>query len=242
MAREWLQLGALMLPALTRARNQAVNRVPAALTSDRRLAAVLVSIFADAYLDGTNVAVVTHGARLGLTSEVVFGETTRGLIDRSLVSIASARDRALATFTQDATVAELTNYFAQAATNMVWQGQDDEAEVLATLATVEWKTWVRSFARDEHRDHHDDLNGVTIPVDDDFILPGGPNAGARCYGPRDWDSIGDPSEWMNCGHALEYKREATTEDIEVTSRSLETVFAPARTTRTDREIRASLGL
>jgi len=237
MAREWLQLGAIIAPAIQRARNRALARVPGALTNDTALASVLVTLFADAYLDGVNVAVITHGARLGLTVESIFAETTRDLTERSLVSIAAARDRALNTFGQDATVAELTNWFAQANANMVWEGQDEEAEVLAKLAEVEVKTWVRSFARDEHRDHHDDLNGVTIPVDDDFVLPGGPNAGARVYGPRDWDSLSDPSEWMNCGHALEFKREATADDIDTNRRI---VFAPEREMRTERERRALL--
>lgn len=239
MAREWLQLGNAMAPLLTKARNRALQRVPAALTNDRALAAVLVTLFSDAYLDGSNAAIVTHGSRLGLGVSEIDALNTRELAERTFVQIAAARDRALNTFRDDATVAELTNWFATANAQMVWAGQDDEAEALATLAQAEVKTWVRSFARDEHRDHHDDLNGVTIPVDDDFVLPGGPNAGASVYGPRDWDSLGDPGEWMNCGHALEFKREATAEDLAENARI---IIAPQRERRTETEMRAEVGL
>jgi len=75
---------------------------------------------------------------------------------------------------------------------------------------------------------------VTIPVDDFFNLDG-----VNVYGPRDWDSLPDPGEWMNCGHALDFKQAVTAEDLEPT---LRTVVGPTRVFATEDEMRERAGL
>lgn len=63
------------------------------------------------------------------------------------------------------------------------------------------KTWVRMGSVREPRPHSS-LEGVTIPIDAMFTLPGG----ERVNGPRD-GNVGDwAAEWMNCGHGLIYSR------------------------------------
>jgi hypothetical protein len=73
-----------------------------------------------------------------------------------------------------------------------------------------YKSWVRVYPRKVHRDWHDDLaGGPPIPSDEPFVLSGGPNAGAEVMGPHDWESLDDPEEWMNCGHATIYVPDPT---------------------------------
>lgn len=66
------------------------------------------------------------------------------------------------------------------------------------------KTWVRVYPVRHPRDWHAALEGTTIPASERFRLPGGPNAGRLVEGPHDWDSLPDPREWVNCGHAVIY--------------------------------------
>jgi hypothetical protein len=243
--RELLQLGLLMLPLLRRARARAVTQLGANLTaSPGTLSRVTVQVFGEAYLDGVDAAIAVFGSRLGVTRASVQNELTRALTERAAVAIGTARTRLLAQLDELAsdqlTVAEVTARAAASAQQMVWTGQDQEAQVIGRLAEVEWKTWVRAFARDEQRDHHDDLNGRSIPVDDLFryALPGGGTA--EVYGPRDWDALPEPSEWMNCGHALDFRREITAEEAEETLRSPgSVVIGPERVRTTESEQRAA---
>jgi hypothetical protein len=223
MPREWLLLGSLLAPALRRARQRALRRVGPAVEANA-LRPTLVTLFTDAWLEGASTAILAHGSRLGLTRRSIEAETSAGLTDRLVTAVRARVDRMFEAASDASTVQQLTNWAATASEGTVWSGQDEEAQVIARLAEVEWKTWVRAFARDGARDHHDDLNGVTIPVDDNFTL-----SGASVYGPRDWDALPDPSEWMNCGHALEFSKTVTREDLEDTLRR-ETIIAPQRTT------------
>jgi hypothetical protein len=94
-----------------------------------------------------------------------------------------------------------------------WRGMDEAALELGREFEVEWKTWVRAWPRNEKRGWHGVLEGMTIPVNDLFVLPGGPRAGTRVFGPRDWDAVPDVREHVNCGHALAYSKIATTNDL-----------------------------
>lgn len=241
-------LGLAITPALLRARSRALARLIPELASlsPGQLHTLLTQVLGSAFIDGVEVAILTHGAYLGLNQRAIQNNLTRTLVARVLDAVATARSRLIdqvaTRYTAGISIHQLTGRILSSVQQTVWAGQDDEANVLATMASVDWKTWVRSFEREDHRDWHDDLNGVTIPVDDNFRMPSGPNAGATVYGPRDWDSLPDPREWMNCGHALEFKREVTAQDLGATATYLETVYAPERTTRTDAEIRAERGI
>jgi hypothetical protein len=238
VASELLVLGRIMQPLLRTARQRARARIAANLGSPTALTQAIASVFATSYLDGVDAAVIVFGSQLGVARASVTNEMGRNLTERMLTAVGAARGRVLEQVESEIsgalTVAQLQAQLENAAEAMVWRGQDEEAEVVARLAEVQWKTWVRAFARDENRDHHDDLNGVTIPVDDYFNL-----SGVRVYGPRDWDSLPDPGEWMNCGHALDFKQAATAEDLEPT---LRTVVGPERVFATEDEMRERAGL
>jgi hypothetical protein len=236
MARELPELGKLLTPALKRARERVARRLSTGFRDDT-LNRVLVGLFTESYLDGVEIAATLHGSRLGLTAAVVQRDLARSLAGALLPAVEFARDRALETIDEPLTVAQVIHRISSANEQTVWRGHDDEQSAIARLATAEWKTWVRAFARDEHRDHHDDLLGVTIPADGTFIIHGVP-----VKAPRDWDALPDPAEWMNCGHALDYKRTASAEDLESTARRLELVSGPRRVRETVNERRAAAGL
>jgi hypothetical protein len=245
VASELLVLGRIMQPLLRTARQRARARIAANLGSPTGLTQAIASVFAASYLDGVDAAVTVFGAQLGVARVSVTNEMGRNLTERMLTAVGVARRRVLQQVEGEVsgalTVAQLQAQLETASEAMVWRGQDDEADVVARLAEVQWKTWVRAFARDENRDHHDhpDILGVTIPVDDYFILPGGDHAGVRVYGPRDWNEVADPGEWMNCGHALDFKQAATAEDLEPT---LRTTVGPTRVFATEDEMRERAGL
>ena len=241
MASELLALGRIMAPALLSARQRARARITTALGKPTSLSRAIVSVFGSAYLDGVDAAIAVFGSELGVTRAAINNDLTRALTDRMLTAVGVAQSRALRQVELEiggnVTVSELVSRLEAAAQSMVWQGQDEEAATIGRLAEAEWKTWVRAFARDENRDHHDDLNGVSIPIDDLFNL-----SGVGVYGPRDWNRLPDPGEWMNCGHALDYKMVANAEDLEPTLRDRNVVFAPARVRETEDEARAQRGL
>jgi len=95
----------------------------------------------------------------------------------------------------------------------VRRGWSEGAEVAAREGGARWKTWVRVYPVREPRDWHVALEGQTIPERMKFPLPGGPNAGRRVDAPHDWDSVPDPAEWINCGHAVIYTPAATWKDV-----------------------------
>jgi len=95
----------------------------------------------------------------------------------------------------------------------VRKGWSEGAETAAKEAGALWKTWIRVYPVKHPRDWHAALEGQTIPERAKFVLPGGPNVGKRVDAPHDWDSVPDPAEWMNCGHAVIYTPAATWGDV-----------------------------
>jgi hypothetical protein len=95
----------------------------------------------------------------------------------------------------------------------VRRGWSEGAETAAKEAGALWKTWIRVYPVKHPRDWHVALEGRTIPERAKFILPGGPNVGKRVDAPHDWDSVPDPREWMNCGHAVIYTLQATWREV-----------------------------
>ena len=113
-------------------------------------------------------------------------------------------DRALNT---PITGPQIANQTLVAGESSVWSGMDTGSEQAARTYRLQLKTWVRAYERKEKRPSHVALEGVTIPLDDLFVLP----SGARVYQPRDWQNLPDPAEWVNCGHALRFSQREVTE-------------------------------
>lgn len=171
---------------------------------------VLVDLMAGAYLEGASTGWIVHGSYLGATANIP-APTVRTLKDLAVAQgqFAAGRFAALADEKGFTTLEELTRWATIAGEASVWKGQDDTSRILARQAEVEFKTWVRAFPREENR-IHSVLEGLTIPIDDRFTLP----SGVKVFGPRDWTSDPEPSEWVNCGHALTYSATATARDAE----------------------------
>lgn len=227
MARgELLALGRALDRVLPRVRRDVRERLLAALLErPERARSLLISVMAGAYLTGKQTGWVVHGAALGAPADLT-PRRVREWRDQALAHGDFIANRFGRLLELEPTVAELTNHAVAAGESSVWTGQDAAAREVATLAEAEWKTWVRAWPRTDHRDHHDALEGVTIPEEHKFTLPGGNSAGAQVYGPRDWEGVPDPGEWLNCGHALSYHRDVTLEDLEGTMRGRGTIYTP----------------
>lgn len=95
----------------------------------------------------------------------------------------------------------------------VRRGWSEGAKAAAKEAGALWKTWIRVYPVKHPRDWHAALEGRTIPEKAKFTLPGGPNKGKKVDAPHDWDSVSDPAEWINCGHAVIYTPQATWKEV-----------------------------
>lgn len=233
---EWLLLGELMQAAERRSRREVVRFAEALMRNARDTA---VRAIAAAYLEGARTTFRLHAASLGLAASVATNltpRTRRRLTERAVRQAGVSLTAVLTTLDgrADVTRAVVEARAATAVREAVWTGQDDAAKEAASIAEAEYKTWVRSWPRKQHRDHHDTLEGVTIPSEDLFTLPGGPNAGARVQGPRDWDAVPDPAEHMSCGHALRYATHVTGDDLNTTRRLGRTVYEPPSPARAGR--------
>lgn len=203
--------------------------VPAILESPAGARALLISLMARSYYQGRNTGYVVHGAYLG-APRFVPAQTRRAWSEEAIRHgqfVVSRLDEIIDE-RGEVSARWLGNWGEVSGRQAVWQGQDEEAQVMARLAQVDMKRWTRAWDRLEARDWHDELNGVTIPVEDAFTLPGGPNAGSRVYGPRDWDAVADPEEHINCGHALEFLQQATLRDVVDTLGKGAVVYSPPR--------------
>jgi hypothetical protein len=169
-----------------------------------------------AYLRGRAIGYQVHGRMLGAsaTIPVAVARAWREAANRYATGLTM---RAMRTFDErgDVTRVFVRSYASELTRQTTWAGQDDTFKDLGRAFDVEFKTWVRAWPREKHRDWHNELeDGKAIPVDDLFTLPGGPNAGAQVYGPRDWERVSDPGEHMNCGHALAFETRPTAENTE----------------------------
>lgn len=219
-------LGRALDRVLPRVRRDLEVRVLAALaTVDELPMRLLAQVFAGAYASGVTVGWVVHGAILGAPLDLSPAEV-REWRERAMRHGDLIANRVQVIASHEPTIAELRSHVLRAGEASVWSGQDDAGEHVATLAEAAWKEWVRAWPRTEHRDHHDALEGVVIPEEHLYTLPGGNSAGAQVYGPRDWERVPDPGEWLNCGHALAYHRDVTEEDLERTRRGVGTVYRP----------------
>ena len=115
----------------------------------------------------------------------------------------------------DISPAQVANWISTAGTMQVFSGNDAGARANAAMLEAEYKRWVRAWDRKEKRPHSS-LEGAVIPEADYFVLP----SGGRVYGPRDWDNYPEPSEWINCGHALQYETRPNQEEIDAGNRVL----------------------
>jgi hypothetical protein len=224
---EWPTLGRALGDALKLARELAPSIVEQALLE--RDTQALIDWIARQYLQGRSLGYIAHGAHLRL------GRFVRPNVLRAWVDAAQAYGNewttSLLTQIDDAgapTRMWLENRVRQTGEQGVWRGNDDVAREAAVLAEAEFKVWVRAWPREETRDWHDqladDLGG--IPVEAQFRLPGGPNAGALVDGPRDWVNVPDPAEHMHCGHALRYEMRVTGEDLQVAREQRGVLYDP----------------
>lgn len=170
------------------------------------------TVVAQTHLDGRRVALATTGVLLGARARLTAAEARRWR-DGSMSYAEEALRLTSVNIGAGMTRAELERYAALVLRQSVWAGQDTEARTIAQDHDAAWKEWVRAFPRTEHRDHHDTLVGRIIPTDSLYELPGGRNAGALVYGPRDWIRLSDPGEWVECGHALRFSRTAVTRRV-----------------------------
>ena len=207
----------------------AVNRA----TAERWAALITAGATGDAalelvraYIRGRQVGYTVHGRTLGLPRSVP-ARVIRRWRDAGLLWANAIQTRVMETFDarDDVTALFVRSYAVGVTTQATWSGNDEMFKDLGRATSVEFKRWVRAWPRDEHRDWHDDLNDVVIPVDDLFTLPGGPNAGSQVYGPRDWNRVSDPADWMGCGHALAFETKPAAADVD-RARADRTVYDP----------------
>jgi hypothetical protein len=125
------------------------------------------------------------------------------------------RSKLVAYLEEDITPAQVANWIKTAGQMQVFSGNDAGSRAAATIYEAEYKRWVRAWERREKRPHSS-LEGAVILEEAFFILP----SGARVYGPRDWDNYPEPSEWINCGHALQYERRPNQEELDAGNRVL----------------------
>jgi hypothetical protein len=162
---------------------------------------------------GALMAWATHARWLAIGS-VPGRDVLEALGVQSQAFAGTVETRALAVFGRGQSPLEPPAYLNLLAGITVRAGYHGGAEAAGAAGNAPFKMWIRSYSgRGEHRHWHDALNGATLPTNKPFVLPGGPNPGARVDGPHDWDSLPDPAEWANCGHALIYVPNATREDV-----------------------------
>ncbi|HET9026087.1 MAG TPA: hypothetical protein VFN07_00975 [Trueperaceae bacterium] len=219
---EWLALG-LQLDVAFRRHATAAEVITKAIASGN-LAALRLYL-ARAHLDGRKVARLLQGGYLRVSPYLDRRTAARWLESGQLYSQAIA-NRLEAARVERTTFLQLRSWVVNSGQQAVWAGHDAEADEVATLAEAEYKTWVRAWPRQRRRDWHDRLEGVSIPIDTDFVLPDGPNAGRRITGPRAWDDVDDPAEWMNCGHALRFEKVLTREQAEPALRGRSILYDP----------------
>lgn len=222
---EWALLGRLMDAAQRRARPEVARLSQAIL--DQAEDQIIRSV-ARAFLEGVRVSMQAHAISLGMPNSVL-SSLSPDLIRRLRIAARAQSNATLEivqkiddTYTRDM----IERYATAVIREGVWSGQDKGGEEVADLAQAQFKTWVRSWPRVKERDHHNTLEGITIPIDDRFTLPGGRNEGAQVLGPRDWDAVPDPGEHMNCGHALRYSMSVTGENLSKTRELGRVVYEP----------------
>lgn len=219
---EWLALG-LLLDAAFR-RHAAISEAITKALAAGSLAALRIHL-ARAHLDGRKAARLLQGGYLHVSPYLDRRTAAQWLESGQLYALAIA-NRLEAARVERTTFLQLRSWVVNAGQQAVWAGHDAEANEVAALAEAEFKTWVRAWPRSKHRDWHDRLEGVSIPVDADFVLPDGANRGQRITGPRAWDDVPDPAEWMNCGHALRFEKTLTREQAEPALKNRAILYDP----------------
>jgi len=215
-------LGRLLDAAFNRTRNL-IERI-AGTPTER----VILASLASAHVEGSRIAYAYHGGLLGFPRAIppsIAREAGERAARHALRFNTALLERIEA---ERVTQLFVRSTAALAVRQGVWGGHDTQARAVAAFAGADFKRWVRAFPRRTQRDHHDAMEGVLIPTEEKFILPGGRNSGARVYGPRAWDDVPDPGEWLNCGHALEFLTNVTQSDLEPTRRALGTIYTPGR--------------
>jgi hypothetical protein len=221
-----LQLGVALDRIFPRLRRRIDEQlVPALVSAPRGLRDLVITTFAEAWLEGGQTGYRVTASYLGAPANISPANARRWR-EAAVRHGEFILSRFEAVLGGDVTAQSAGVWAKQAGESSVWRGTDEVSDDLAHLEAVEFKQWVRAWPRKLHRSHHDRLEGVTIPIDDLFTLPGGRYAGAQVYGPRAWDVVNDPGEHLSCGHALRFLRQATGEDLSETMRQGNVVYSP----------------
>jgi len=206
---EFTALGIAMQSVMTRLKRLIEGRlVPELLERPSAARGTIVDVISQTWMAGAITGYTVHGAYLEAPASMP-PSLAQPLAEQALQhgewTATRIRDTLSDREVTQATVALLARYSAEAST---WLGHDTAARAVANMMEARFKRWVRSWPRKEEREHSA-LEGQVLPEPELFTLP----SGRRVYGPRDWDRVPDPSEWINCGHALVYQREATVSDV-----------------------------
>ncbi|HEX2864355.1 MAG TPA: hypothetical protein VHN99_07280, partial [Deinococcales bacterium] len=176
-----------------------------------------------AWLAGAHAGYTVHGSSLGVPSTVARAIAT-AWVDAAFATSEEAVTRyreLLEARDQGLSVDWTRNWANVTAQQHAWAGQDRAAADVAKTVEAQFKEWTRCWASEEHRHWHDELQGVILPIDQPFILPGGPTPALRVYGPR--DAAMGPGDVIHCGHALYYHKEVTRQQLHKTI----TAYRPA---------------
>lgn len=83
--------------------------------------------------------------------------------------------------------------------SLILEGVGEGQLLTAEEAGLGYKTWIHTGVSNEAREHHEEMDGTTIPKDELFQL----SNGVSCDSPHDWASAG-AEEWNFCGCQILY--------------------------------------
>jgi len=206
---EFRPLGVAMTRLLARIRRLIEGRlIPDLLERPSAARGTIVDVITEAWMSGALTGYMVHGAYLEAPASMP-PSLAQPLAEQALQhgewTATRIRDSLEDREVTQAVVALLARSSTEAS---AWMGHDIVARGVANMMEAGFKRWVRSWPRKEEREHSV-LEGQVLPESELFTLPDG----RLVYGPRDWDRVPDPGEWINCGHALVYLREATVADV-----------------------------
>lgn len=206
---EFRPLGVAMTRLLARVKRLIEGRlIPDLLDRPSAARGTIVDVIARTWMGGATTGYMVHGTYLEAPASMP-PSLARPLAEQALQhgnwTATRIRETLADREVTQATVALLARASTEAA---AWIGHDVAARGVANMMGAGFKRWVRSWPRKDEREHSV-LEGQVLPEPELYTLP----SGARVYGPRDWDRYPEPSEWINCGHALVYLREATVADV-----------------------------
>ena len=206
---EYRPIGTAMI-AMMRRVERLINRrlLPALERREASARGVVTDVITETWMAGATTGYMLHGAYLGAPASMP-PSLARALAEQALHHGEWTAGRIRSALEQreidGAALSDLARISSQVA---LWRGHDVASRAVAGLTEAGYKRWVRSWPRKQQREHSV-LEGQVLPEHMLYQLP----SGARVYGPRDWDRYPEPSEWINCGHALVYMRDVSAREV-----------------------------